>query len=54
MEKLHYAGGFDDNFALVLRDRRSTSLAEMMDDVIEVKVNLMASKKGNIDLIIRK
>ena len=45
MTKLHYAKGFDDNFALLLRERRSTSLAEMMDDAIEVEVNLMASKK---------
>ena len=46
MEKLHYAEGFDDDFALLLRERRLNSLAEMMDDAIEVEVNLMASKKG--------
>lgn len=46
MEKLHYVEGFDDDFALLLRERRSTSLAEMMDNAIEVEVNLMASKKG--------
>ena len=45
MEKLHYVEGFDDYFALLLRERRSTSLAEMMDDAIEVEVNLMASKR---------
>jgi hypothetical protein len=30
---------------LTLRERRSASLADMMNDVIEVKVNLMASRK---------
>ena len=46
MAKLHYAEDFDDGFALLLRERRWATLAEMMDDVIEVEVNLMASKKG--------
>ena len=47
MAKLHYTEGFDDDFALLLRERRSATLAELMDDAIEVEVNLMASKKGN-------
>lgn len=45
MAKLHYAKGFHDDFVLLLRERRSTTLVDMMD-VIEVEVNLMASKKG--------
>ena len=44
MSKIHYAKGCDDDFSLLLRERRSTTLADMMDDVIEVEVNLMASK----------
>ena len=46
MAKLHYAEGFDDDFSLLLRKRRSATLADMMNDAIEVEVNLMASKKG--------
>ena len=46
MAKLHYTEGFDDDFSLLLRERRSTTLADMMDDSIDVSVNLMASKKG--------
>ena len=46
MAKIHYVEGFDDDFSLLLRERRSTTLADMMNDAIEVEVNLMASKKG--------
>ena len=46
MAKIHYAKGFDDYFSLLLRERRSTTLVDMMNDAIEVEVNLMASKKG--------
>ena len=48
MAKLHYVEGFDDDFSLLLRERRSANLANMMNDVIEVEVNLMASKKGKV------
>ena len=46
MAKLHYAEGVNDDFSLLLRERRSTTLADIMNDAIEVEVNLMASKKG--------
>ena len=46
MAKLHYVEGFDDDFSLLLRERRSATVADIMNDAIEVKVNLMASKKG--------
>ena len=36
MAKLHYVEAFDDDFALFLRERRSTTLADMMSDAIEV------------------
>lgn len=43
--QLHYAYTFDSNFALTLRERRSSSLVDMMNDAIEVEVNLMDSGK---------
>ena len=43
--QLHYASAFDNDFDLALRERRSTNLAYMMNDVMEVEVNLMASRK---------
>jgi hypothetical protein len=44
--QLRYVDSFESDFALLLRERRSTSLDDMMSDAIEVEVNLMAS--GNI------
>ena len=44
MAKLHYAKGFDDDFSLLLREIRSNNFRDMMNEVIEVEVNLMASK----------
>ena len=46
MAKLHYAEAFEDDFTLLLRERRSPTLVDMMNDAIEVEVNMMASKKG--------
>jgi hypothetical protein len=43
--QLRYANYFDSEFALLLRERRSNSLDDMMSDAIEVEVNLMASGK---------
>ena len=43
--QLHYADAFDNDFALTLRERRSASLVDMMNDTIKVEVNLMASGK---------
>jgi hypothetical protein len=42
---LRYADSFDNDFALLLRERRSTNLDAMMSDAIEVEVNMMASGK---------
>jgi hypothetical protein len=44
--QLRYANSFDSDFALLLRERISNTLDDMMSDAIEVEVNLMAS--GNI------
>lgn len=43
--QLHYVDAFDNYFVLTLRERKSTSLDNMMNDAIEVEVNLMASSK---------
>jgi hypothetical protein len=43
--QLRYADSFDNDFTLLLRERRSANLGTMMSDTIEVKVNLMASGK---------
>ena len=54
MDKLHYAEGFDDDFALLLRERRSSTLVDMMNDSIEFEVNMMASNKGKYKTKVRK
>ena len=46
MEKFHYAESFDDEFALFHRERRSSTLDDMMNDAIEVEINMMSSKRG--------
>ena len=45
--QLHYVDAFDSDFAFLLRERRSATLTDMMNDSIEVEVNLMASQKMN-------
>ena len=44
--KLHYADAFSSEFTLLLRERRSVSLEDMMDDATEVEVNLSASHRN--------
>ena len=46
MAKFHYAESFDDEFALFLRERKFATLADMMNDAIEVEINMMSSKRG--------
>ena len=43
--KLHYAYAFDSELTLLLIERRSTSLENMIQDAIEVEVNLSTSNK---------
>jgi hypothetical protein len=43
--KVTFAGAFEPDFALLLRERKSTTLAGMQDDVIEIKSNMMESGK---------
>ena len=54
MAKLHYAEGFEDDFALLLRERISSTLEDMMKDAIEIDVNMMASRKGKYKTKVRK
>jgi hypothetical protein len=41
--QLRYVDSFESDFSLLLRERRSTMLDDMMNDAIEVEVNLMDS-----------
>jgi hypothetical protein len=43
--KVTFAGAFDSDFSLLLRERRSTTLSGMQDDAIEIESNMMASGK---------
>jgi len=40
-----FAGPFDLDFALLLRERRSIDLTKMQDDALEIESNMMASGK---------
>ena len=44
--KLHFVDSFDNDFALLWRERKYSNLESMIKDVIEVEVNSMAS--GNM------
>jgi hypothetical protein len=50
---ISYAGAFDPDFCLLLRERRATSLAQMQDETIEVESNILAAdrlrNKANAD-----
>ena len=43
--KLHYPEVFDNDFALFLRERKSTTLLAMFTDALEVEANMMACGK---------
>jgi hypothetical protein len=43
--KVTFAGAFDSDFALLLRERRATTLEGMQYDAIEIESNMMASRK---------
>jgi hypothetical protein len=43
--KVTFVGAFESDFALLLRERRSTTLAGMQYDAIEIESNMMASRK---------
>ena len=54
MANFHYAKAFDDGFSLFFREIRSTTLADMMYDAIEVEINMMSSKRGKYKSDTRK
>jgi hypothetical protein len=43
--QISYAGAFDPDFCLVLRERRATYLAQMQDAAIEVESNMLAADR---------
>jgi uncharacterized small protein (DUF1192 family) len=43
--QISYAGAFDPDFCLLLRERRSTSLTQMQDEAIEVESNILAADR---------
>jgi len=43
--RVTFAGVFDFDFELLLRERRDMTLAGMQDDVIKIEPNMMASRK---------
>jgi hypothetical protein len=43
--KITFFVAFDPDFCLILRERRSTTLALMQDAALEVESNIMASQK---------
>ena len=45
MVKLHYANAFDNDFASLLRERKSNTLPAMFTDALEVEANMMACGK---------
>jgi hypothetical protein len=54
--QLRYDDSFDNDFSLLLRDKRSNTLDDMMNETIEVEVNSMASGKikHNLDRSVKK
>lgn len=49
--KITYAGAFDPNFCLSLRERRSAKLSQIKDNVLEVESNILVANRirGVID-----
>jgi ribonuclease HI len=43
--KVTFAGAFEPDFALLLRERRGATLKTMQDDAVEIESNMMASGK---------
>ena len=43
--KLHYADAFDNDFSLLLRERKSNTLPTMFTNALEVEANMMACGK---------
>jgi len=54
--KLHFADAFDNDFALLLIERRSATLTDMIEDAMVVEDNLMAlgKMKGRMEVKTRQ
>jgi hypothetical protein len=54
--KVTFARAFESDFALLLRERRDTTLIEMQFDAIENESNMMASGKlkTKVEVVIRE
>jgi hypothetical protein len=54
--KVTYAGDFEPDFALLLRERRYSDLTRMQDDAIEIDSNMMASckLKTKVDMVAKE
>jgi hypothetical protein len=54
--RVRYVNSFESDFALLLRERTSTFLDDMMNDAIEFEVNIMSSRniKYNYDKDMKK
>lgn len=48
LAQLRYAEAFDSDFSLLLRERDSSTLADMKNDAIKVEVNMIAAKKSKM------
>jgi hypothetical protein len=46
----HYVDAFESELSLLLRERRSTSMIDTMNDEIKVEVNLATSWKVNLQI----
>ena len=55
-DKLHYVESFDNDFALLLRERKSVSIPVMFTDSLELEDNMMACGKikQRVDVYRRK
>ena len=47
--QLQYAEAFENEFTLLLCERKSTSLDDMMNEAIEVEVNLTSARRKKIE-----
>jgi hypothetical protein len=48
--QIHYVDAFRSEFSLLLRERRSTSLTDMLNDAIKVEYNLVALGKIKLQI----
>jgi len=48
--KVTFAGAFDPDFTLLLRERREAKITRMQDDLKEIESNIMASGKLKVNV----